>query len=97
MDTLTFTWVLPYTGDLFDSRPLQYHSHLIGHEGENSLLSYLKREELAVGLSSAPSHDLWGITFFDVTVSLTQKGLNDYEKVMEAVFAYAQLVAANEP
>lgn len=45
---LELYWVLPYVEKEYKTRPLHYFSHLLGHEGENSLLSYLKKEDLAV-------------------------------------------------
>ena len=41
-DQLELYWVLPWLGEEWKAHPLGYFSHLIGHEGENSLLSYLK-------------------------------------------------------
>lgn len=39
---LIIYWVLPYYEKEFSKGPVNYFSHLLGHEGENSLLSYLK-------------------------------------------------------
>ena len=61
-------------------------SHLFGHEGENSLLSYLISEGLALELSSGYDHELWNFSTFSVDITLTKKGLENYEKVIEAVF-----------
>ena len=43
-DELIIYWILPYCEKEYKSQPLNYYSHLFGHEGENSLLSYLKKE-----------------------------------------------------
>lgn len=40
-DILSFVWHLPSTEKEYKTQPLRYHSHLFGHEGENSLLSFL--------------------------------------------------------
>ena len=43
-DVLSIFWPsLPYTQRKFKEQPLKYYSHLVGHEGPNSLLSYLKK------------------------------------------------------
>ena len=39
---LSLAWPLPYCEKQHESKPLNYFSHLAGHEGKNSLLSYLK-------------------------------------------------------
>jgi insulysin len=49
-DKLEIYWVLPFTDHEWKSKPLLYFSHLFGHEGENSLLSHLKEEGLAMEL-----------------------------------------------
>jgi len=72
----------------FKSSPLSYFSHLIGHEGENSLLSYLKAEDYAMELSAGGSHELDCFSDFSVSITLTKKGLANYEKVLDAIFKY---------
>ena len=84
-------WVLPtYLKQEFKSNPQSYFAHLIGHEGENSLLSYLKAEDYAMSLSSSGSTELDCISDFSVTVTLTKKGLANTDKVMNAIFKYIQ-------
>jgi insulysin len=48
---------------------------LIGHEGENSLLSLLIKNELAMELSAGGSDNVDLFHDFDVTIKLTKKGL----------------------
>lgn len=71
---------------------MKYHSHLFGHEGPNSLLSYLKQEGLALDLSTNFEHELWCVTSFLIDITLTKKGLEQYEQVLEACLRYAQIV-----
>jgi insulysin len=82
----------PYSQPEYRSQPLKYLQHLFGHEGKNSLLSYLKQEGLALELSSYSDHDLWAISSFYVDITLTKKGLVEYERVISSVFKYAQVV-----
>jgi insulysin len=65
-DLLTVIWSLDYVQENFQSQPLRYISALFGHEGKNSLLSYLIEEDLAVTLSSSDTHDYDSITMFQV-------------------------------
>lgn len=87
-DKLTLFWQLPYVHGDHESKPMTYLSHLIGHEGENSLLSYLISEGLALELSAGDDHELWCISTMMVDILLSKKGLENYEKVIEAVFHY---------
>jgi insulysin len=87
-DVLTLFYSLPYCQKEFKTRPLDYLSNIIGHEGENSLLSYLKAEDLALELSSSPDHSMDAMTTFEIEITLTKKGLQNYETVIEATYQY---------
>jgi len=85
-DILKFFWILPNYEKEHKSKPLDYFSHLIGHEGENSLLSYLISEGLALELSAGGDHEMSAFSTFEVNITLTEKGMENYESVIEAVF-----------
>jgi insulysin len=70
---------------------------LFGHEGKNSILSYLKKEGYAMSLSAGEDHEMGVFSDFQVTVGLTKKGLENYEKVAQAVFKYAQRLVEAGP
>ena len=81
-------WFLPYLQKEFKAGPMGYFTHLIGHEGENSLLSYLKAEDYAMDLSASDENELDCMTTFSVTITLTKKGLDNTDKVIDAIFKY---------
>ena len=56
-------------------QPESYLSHLIGHEGDGSLLSHLKKLGLASDLSSGEKNTAPGFSFFTVDIDLTIEGL----------------------
>lgn len=86
---LQMFWRMPMYLELeHDKGPLNYFSHLIGHEGENSLLSYLKSKNWALGLSAGGDHELYGMSTMELNITLTKNGLENHEKVIEAVFQY---------
>lgn len=91
-DILTLLWILPYIQSDIKAQPLGYFAFLFGHEGKNSLLSYLKSEGLANELSAGGDHELWSYSNFYIDISLTKKGLQNYEQVIEAVFQYANRI-----
>jgi insulysin len=89
-DIMSLVWYLPSSEKEYKTQPLRYHSHLFGHEGENSLLSYLIAEGLALELSASHDHELNGaFTNLNVDITLTRKGMAEYERVIEAVFQNA--------
>ena len=91
-DILSMVYFLPYCENDHKTKPLSYLSQLIGHEGENSLLSFLKNEDYALALSAGSSH--WGdcLSYFTIKITLTKKGLENYERVIEIAFKYLQKI-----
>ncbi len=78
--------------DLKESRPGNIVGSVIGHEGKGSLLSKLKEEGLALGLSAGGGYSHPNINTFDINISLTQKGEKEYERVLELVFSYLKML-----
>jgi len=70
-DVLSVVWQVPYTELQVYTQPANYVNMLLGHEGPNSLLSYLISEGLALQLCSYDFHDLWSMTTLTVDVTLT--------------------------
>ena len=76
---------------------IKYFGHLYGHESEGSILNFLVEEGLATELS-AGAHDTEDyLTEMDVTVSLTKKGLAEYEKVIAVIGAYTNMLLEQGP
>ena len=48
-------WILKLKKKHYRNHPGKYVTHLIGHEGKGSLLSFLTKEGLATGLSTCYS------------------------------------------
>jgi insulysin len=72
--------ILSYTSYLEENldfiQPEPYLSHLIGHEGDGSLLSHLKKLGLASELVSGEKNSAPGFNFFTVDLDLTIEGLS---------------------
>ncbi|GAB5034981.1 insulin-degrading-like metalloprotease family [Nannochloropsis oceanica] len=96
---LSLTWVVPFENDASHRRalidkPEYYVSHLLGHEGEGSLLSYLKREGLANALGAGYTSEMGDFALYEVAVDLTERGELELDKITEAVFSYLALLRA---
>ncbi len=81
----------------YDVKPLSYVSNLIGHEGEGSLLSRLKAEGLAEGLSAGSGLAWQGGSLLSVNVSLTEKGVDEYQRVLQLLFSYIGMLRQQGP
>ncbi|WP_151670439.1 insulinase family protein [Nitrincola schmidtii] len=74
------------------SKPLYFIASLIGYEGEGSLFSILKEAELANGLSAFTAIDLPNQAAFQISIDLTEAGLEQVDSIIEQVFAYIALL-----
>lgn len=94
---LTIMFPYPDEDEMFESDPQHYISHLVGHEGEGSLLSYLKKNDWTDDLSCGGYTICPGSGSFTINMALTEKGLKDYEKVVEATFQYIGMLNETPP
>lgn len=87
LQNLDLSWELPHYCDL-DKQICadEILSFVIGHEGEGSLLSLLKKEGLADGLRTGSQHAGKNQSLFTVSIQLTSKGLAQYETVIQKCF-----------
>lgn len=75
-----------------ESKPANIVASVIGHEGKGSLLSKLKEEGLALGLSAGGGYGHPEINAFNISISLTKEGVAEYERVLELVFSFIHLL-----
>ncbi|KAI8375164.1 Metalloenzyme, LuxS/M16 peptidase-like protein [Blakeslea trispora] len=90
--TLDITFPFPDQTPYYECQPAHYISHLIGHEGPGSILSFLKKKNWATYLSSGINCSGNGYAMMNVTIELTEQGLANYENVVAAVFEYIELM-----
>ncbi|CAI2381562.1 unnamed protein product [Moneuplotes crassus] len=95
---LKFLWFYPkcYNKDHYD-RVFNLLSHVIGHEGENSLLSYLIEDDLATSCYAYCDHEISSFTYMCLNLTLTDKGFENYERVIEIVTKMCQVLASEGP
>jgi len=80
-----------------DSKPESILAHLIGHEGEGSLRSLIVAKGWGNGVSASLGLDVSDLEQFEVSVDLTEEGLNHRYEVVRAIFGYIDLVKKNIP
>ena len=94
---LTLVFPLPSVLRYYKSKPLSLLGFLIGHEGKGSLLSLLKAEGLATGLSAGGGERKRDYASFEITVQLTEKGEKRLRTVITRTFQYLQLLRRTPP
>ena len=88
---LTLAWPTQGLREHFRTKPEGYLSHLVGHEGQGSILSYLKgrgwAENLMAGGRTQADH-----TLFQVTIDLSPEGVKHVNDIISVVYAYIALI-----
>jgi insulysin len=84
---------------LYQTKPTRYLSHLLGHEGKGSLLSYLKNTkqyvtELYADDGSKSCHDF---SIFTIHMELTLHGLTNVNEIITIIFGYIHLLQSEGP
>jgi insulysin len=92
---LSYTFELSDPVKNYKEKSSQYLGHLLGHEGEGSLLAWLKLKGWAEGLSAGLSNKLQNNSSFQVTISLSQDGTEHIDEITEQLFAYVNLIKAD--
>ncbi|MBI2601661.1 MAG: insulinase family protein [Deltaproteobacteria bacterium] len=88
---LELVFATPNPNEYWESKPVQALSHLVGYEAEGSLLSLLKKEGLAHKLGAGSEASTFG-GLFHVDIELTEKGLQEKDRVLELFFSYIHLL-----
>lgn len=94
---LDFTFPCGDTDTNFATKPMNFLSHYIGHEGPGSILSFLKQKGWANGLSAGPSAAGTGSSLFKIHIELTSEGLSKHNEVAAVIFHYISLLKATPP
>lgn len=94
---LSLNWAIPDYRDAYDSNPPQYISHLIGHEGEGSLLSELKRKGWCNHLYAGSRREARGFQFFMINLDLTEQGAENVDNIIRLAFQYLNMLKSQEP
>ncbi|TBW56631.1 peptidase M16 [Marinobacter halodurans] len=88
MRQLDLTFPLPSMEEEYADKPTGYVANLIGHEGQGSLLNVLKNAGLADSLSAGQGQDDGHQTSFNISISLTPKGAENWKTVVALTFDY---------
>lgn len=89
---LQLLFLVPDSTTDFRKKPDTYLAHLIGHEGQGSLLNTLKNKGWVTGLSAGSQMRTGQQALFAINLELTAAGDQKIEKIQAAVFAWLDLI-----
>lgn len=90
--TLQLSFPLPPIDPHYRVAPGDYLANLIGHEGEGSVHAWLTEQGWIDGLAAGASHYGRENAVLNVSITLTRSGLEHWQEVAAAVFAYIDLI-----
>eukprot|EP01036_Dinobryon_divergens_P028604 gene28604-37575_t len=97
---LLIQWQLPPIAKDYKNKQYEYIGHLLGHEGSGSLLSNLKRLQLATNLSAGvdsssnfDSNSMFSI--FSLSIQLSESGLANWVAVVFHLCRYIDLLKSD--
>ncbi|CAL7937409.1 unnamed protein product [Xylocopa violacea] len=97
MRTLYIIFPLPDLREYYKSAPARYVAHLLGHEGEGSLLSSLKAKGWCNSLGAGKRLGARGFSFFVVFVDLTEEGIQHIDDIVLLTFQYINMLKKHGP
>ncbi|GAB5382215.1 MAG: insulinase family protein [Aliiglaciecola sp.] len=89
---LIVSFAFPDVQDLFRTKPLEYISHLLGDEGQGSLLWHLKKCDWVTNLSAGGGINGSNFKDFNINMQLTERGLNCLEDILNALFYFIKQI-----
>jgi len=90
--TLDLVFSLPGTRNLYTSKPGRQLGFILGHEGQGSLLSYLKDKGWAISLGAYAPQSSKNYGSMNIQIGLTETGLVNYKEVVTATMDYIELM-----
>ncbi len=89
---LIMTFPMPSMDEYYGIKPLSYFAHLLGYEGDGSLMMQLKDKGWITSLSAGGGASGSNYRDFSVSVNLTPEGLDATDDIVQALFQYIQLI-----
>lgn len=91
---LILSFPMPSMEGYYRTKPLSYFAHLLGYEGEGSLMIALKEAGWITSLSAGGGVSGSNYREFTVSCTLTQDGLKHTDDIIQAIFNYIAIIKA---
>ena len=89
--SLDLSFHMPSMKKHWKSKPGSIIGHIIGHEGEGSLLSYLKNKGWVTTLGTGLVSDTFA-SQYRVNMTLTDEGVKNTDEIINTFFSYVNLI-----
>ncbi len=95
MQKLIVSFAMPNIDEFYRHKTVSFIAHLLGYEGEGSLYSILKEQGWINALSAGGGINGSNFKDFNISMALTDEGIEYYEDIVEMVFEYICLINQN--
>lgn len=89
---LIISFAMPCIDPYYRHKPESILTYLLGHEGEGSILSFLKKQRWALGLTAGSGVNGSNFKDFNLSISLTELGEKHISEIIDAIFCYIKLM-----
>ncbi|MDO6444279.1 insulinase family protein [Colwellia sp. 1_MG-2023] len=89
---LILSFAMPSIDEFYREKPESLISYLMGHEGPHSILSLLKKNQWALGLTAGSGVNGYNFKDFNISIRLTQAGEKQVDEIISIVFSYIYLL-----
>ncbi|MBN3491637.1 insulinase family protein [Vibrio neptunius] len=90
---LILTFPMPCMDQYYRQKPLSYFAHLLGYEGDGSLMLALKDAGWITSLSAGGGTSGSNYREFTVSCALTSNGVDHVDEIVQAIFSYISLLS----
>lgn len=95
MQKLIISFAMPNIDDFYRHKTVSFIAHLLGYEGAGSLYSILKEQGWINALSAGGGINGSNFKDFNISMALTDEGIEYFEDIVEIVFEYICLINNN--
>lgn len=89
---MTLSYFVPGVRLQYLQKPSRQLGFILGHQGEGSLLSYLKNKGWATSLYAGIRSETKEYDYAQIRIELTKKGLEEYQKIIGVTYSYIELM-----
>ena len=93
---LIISFAMDSIDQYYRDKPESILAYLLGHEGEGSVLSLLKKHQWALGLTAGSGINGSNFKDFNISIALTELGESHINEVVDIIFAYIALLKNSE-
>jgi len=93
---LIISFAMESIDQYYQDKPESILAYLLGHEGEGSVLSLLKKHQWALALTAGSGINGSNFKDFNISIALTELGETHLNEVVDIVFAYITLLNNND-